>query len=170
MKIKDRLEFRNKGPVLQFKEDKLVSEAVHQMSAKNFGAGVVVDQKGRPVGIVTERDFMKRLLNKGLDPNKTKLKDIMTTNIKLGRAEDDILDWMRHMSNERFRHLPIVDDDGKLIGMVSQGDFVSYTWPELLSLVKNSAVKSMGNYTQLYMFLIGTIVYTAIMLWLFKGY
>ncbi len=170
MKIKDRLEFRNKGPVLQFKGDDLVDDAIHQMSVKNFGAAVVVDPKGRPVGIVTERDFMKRLLNKGLDPHKTKLKDIMTTHIKVGRAEDDILEWMRHMSNERFRHLPIVDEEGKLIGMVSQGDFVSYTWPELLSLVKNSAVRSMGHHTQLYMFLVGILVYTAVMLWLFKGY
>ncbi len=56
----------------------------------------------------------------------------MTTDLKVARADDDLLDWLRLMSNERFRHLPVVDDQGVIIGMMSQGDFVSYTWPELM--------------------------------------
>lgn len=168
MKIKDRFEFRNKGPVLQFKGDVLVSDAVHIMAIKNYGACIIVDNGIRPIGIVSERDLMRRLLDKGLDPKKTKLKDIMSTNLKLGSPEDDVVDWLRQMSNERFRHLPIVDQDGKLIGLVSQGDFVSYTWPDLLSFMKASAIKSMGTHTQLYALLIGVLLYTALMLLLFK--
>ncbi|MBX9697130.1 MAG: CBS domain-containing protein, partial [Alphaproteobacteria bacterium] len=131
---------------------------------------IIVDKETHPIGIVSERDLMKRLLDKGLDPKKTKLKEIMSTNLKLGRPEDDIVEWLRQMSNERFRHLPIVDQDGKLIGLVSQGDFVSYTWPDLLSFMKSSAIKSMGTNTQLYALLIGILIYTAVMLWLFKAF
>jgi Mg/Co/Ni transporter MgtE len=63
----------------------------------------------------------------------------MTTDLKVARAEDDLLDWLRHMSNERFRHLPVVDDEGRLISILSQGDFVSYTWPELMSRLREQA-------------------------------
>jgi signal-transduction protein with cAMP-binding, CBS, and nucleotidyltransferase domain len=100
---------------------------------------VIVNPDNKPLGIVTERDFMRRLLCKGLDQNKTKLSAIMTSDLRLAKADDDLLDWLRQMSNDRFRHLPVVDDDGTLIGLMSQGDFVSYTWPQLLSRVKEQA-------------------------------
>ncbi len=139
MKIKDRPEFQRKSIVLTFKPDDTVFSAIQAMSEKNFGAVVVVDPAQKPVGIVTERDFMRRLLNNALDPKKTLLRDIMTTDLKLAKAEDDLLEWLRQMSNDRFRHLPVVGDDGTLVGIMSQGDFVSYTWPQLLSRVTEQA-------------------------------
>jgi CBS domain-containing protein len=135
MKIEDRLEFKNKAPVYTLGPDALVMTAVKAMSEKNYGAVVVVDPGKKPIGIVTERDFMRRLLNDGRDPNTTKLSDIMTTNLKLAKADDNLLEWLQQMSNERFRHLPVVDDHGVLVNMMSQGDFVSYTWPQLLNRV-----------------------------------
>jgi CBS domain-containing protein len=139
MKIKDRPEFQNKSAVLTFGPDEKVLGAIQSMSAKNYGAAVIVDDKRKPVGIVTERDFMRRLLDKELNPKTTKLSAIMTSDLKLAKADDNLLDWLRQMSNERFRHVPVVDDDGVLIGIMSQGDFVSYTWPELLGRVKEQA-------------------------------
>ncbi len=139
MKIKDRPEFNMKSPVMTFGPDETVFNAVQAMSERNYGAAVVVDAKQMPLGIVTERDFMRRLLFKQLDQKKTKLSQIMTTDLKLASADDDLLDWLRQMSNERFRHLPVVDETGVLIGIMSQGDFVSYTWPELFNRVKEQA-------------------------------
>ena len=139
MKIKDRTEFSSKSTVMTFAPDETVFNAAQAMSEKNYGAAVVVSPDFKPVGIVTERDFMRRLINKGLDPVTTPLSAIMTTDLKLANAEDNLLDWLRQMSNERFRHLPVVDDDGKLISIMSQGDFVSYTWPELFSRLKEQA-------------------------------
>ena len=139
MKIKDQSEFSRKGQVLTFSPDDTVMTAVQAMSEKNFGAAVIVSNDNKPLGIVTERDFMRRLLDKNLDPKTTPLKAIMTTDLKLARADDDLLDWLRQMSNDRFRHLPVVDEAGTLIGIMSQGDFVSYTWPELLTRVKEQA-------------------------------
>ena len=134
MKIKDRPEFRSKAAVLTFGPKALVSEAVAIMSERNYGAAVIVSPDRKPLGIVTERDFMRRLLNKRMDPDQTTLDQIMTTDLKMARADDDLLDWLRLMSNERFRHLPVVDDQGIIISMMSQGDFVSYTWPELMAV------------------------------------
>lgn len=139
MKIEERLEFRNKAPVYTLGPDEMVMTAVKVMSEKNFGAVVVVDAAKNPLGIVTERDFMRRLLNTGRDPNTTKLREIMTTDLKLAKGGDDLLDWMQQMSNGRFRHLPVVDDHGTLINMMSQGDFVAYTWPQLLNRVAEHA-------------------------------
>lgn len=93
---------------------------------------------------------MRRLIDKGLDAATTPLSQIMTTELKIGQADDLMVDWVRQMSNERFRHLPIVDENNKLINIMSQGDFVSYTWPQLLNLAKDQAVKTVsGNYTWL---------------------
>ena len=109
------------------------------MSEKNYGAVVIVSPDQKPIGIVTERDFMRRLLAKGLDPTRTALRDIMTSDLKVAKPEDELLDWLRQMSNDRFRHVPVVDDDGRVITIMSQGDFVSYTWPELLSRLTEQA-------------------------------
>ncbi len=139
MRIRDRAEFSSKSAVMTFTPDQTVLVAAQAMSEKNYGAAVVIGPDRKPLGIVTERDFMRRLINKGLDPLVTPLSAIMTTDLKLAKADDDLLDWLRLMSNERFRHLPVVDDDGKLISIMSQGDFVSYTWPELFSRVREQA-------------------------------
>ena len=135
MKIKDRPEFKRKSQVLTFSPGDTVLTAVKIMSEKNYGAAVIVSGDRKPIGIVTERDLMRRLLNQERDPKATTLSEIMTTDLKLAREDDDLLDWLRQMSNDRFRHLPIVDQDGVLVGIMSQGDFVSYTWPQLLGRV-----------------------------------
>lgn len=139
MKIKDRAEFSNKSSVMTFSPDDTVFYAAQAMSAKNYGAAVIVGTDRKPIGIVTERDFMRRLINNRLDPVTTPLSAIMTTDLKLARADDNLLDWLRQMSNDRFRHLPVVDENGVLVSIMSQGDFVSYTWPELMVRVREQA-------------------------------
>jgi CBS domain-containing protein len=157
MRIMDRPEFGRKGSVMTFAASDMVSVAVKAMSAKNYGAAVIVDKQNKPIGIVTERDFMRRLLNKELDQKKTPISAIMTKDLRVAKAEDNLLDWLRMMSNDRFRHLPVVDDDGKLIDMMSQGDFVSYTWPELLSRVKEQARATFDVNPSIYTF-IGVLI------------
>ena len=139
MQIKDRPEFRRKDAVLTMEPGAMVATAVEVMSAKNYGAVVIVSPDQKPIGIVTERDFMRRLLAKGLDPAVTPLRDIMTSDLKVAKPEDELLDWLRQMSNDRFRHVPVVDEDGRVLTIMSQGDFVSYTWPELLSRLTEQA-------------------------------
>ncbi|MBJ7446550.1 MAG: CBS domain-containing protein [Brevundimonas sp.] len=161
MKIKDRPEFRSKAAVLTFGPKALVSEAVAIMSERNYGAAVIVSPDRKPLGIVTERDFMRRLLNKRLDPDKTTLDQIMTTDLKMARADDDLLDWLRLMSNERFRHLPVIDDQGIIISMMSQGDFVSYTWPELMGRLKEQAKATFDVSPSIVLMIAGVAVFAA---------
>lgn len=139
MQLKDRPEFSRKGTVLTMKADASVARAVAEMSELNYGAVVIVTEDQMPIGIVTERDFMRRLLAKGLDPATTRLADIMTTDLKVAKPEDELLDWLRQMSNDRFRHVPVVGEDGRVLTMMSQGDFVSYTWPQLFARLTEQA-------------------------------
>jgi CBS domain-containing protein len=164
MQIQDRPEFRSKTAVMTFAPDAFVIDAVRAMSERNYGAVVVVDKDHKPVGIVSERDFMRRLLNRELDPKVTRLEEIMTRDLKLARKDDELLGWLQQMSNERFRHLPIVDDDGRLINIMSQGDFVSYTWPQLLSRVGEQARATFDVNPSMYVAIGGAIVFMLIIL------
>ena len=157
MKIRDRPEFKRKSSVLTFGPQETVFSAVQIMSDKNYGAAVVISPDRKPIGIVTERDFMRRLLKQQLDPKTTLLSDIMTTDLKLAREDDDLLDWLRQMSNDRFRHLPVVDEHGTLVSIMSQGDFVSYTWPQLMGRVTEQA-KATFNINPSIFTAVGTLI------------
>ncbi len=142
MKIKERLEFANKPPPYALRGEEKVSTAIVSMAQKNIGSVVIVDPDMKVLGIVTERDLVRRLLAEKRNPDTTNLSDIMTTNPRTAQEDDDVVEQLRLMSNERFRHLPIVDENGQLTSILSQGDFVAYTWPELLVLVKKKATET----------------------------
>lgn len=169
MKIKDRPEYRSKPVPFSLRANDVVPTAVKTMSEKNIGSVVIVDDDMQVKGIVTERDLMRRLLNKALDPNTTPLSAIMTTEVRTGRAEDDVIDWLRQMSNERFRHLPVVDEQGRLVNIMSQGDFVSFTWPDLLDLLKEKTRDSLkGGASQMPILIAGVTVYAVLVLAIVK--
>lgn len=169
MKIKDRIEFKSKPPVMTFAPDDMVIQAVKAMSEKNYGASVIVDSANKPVGIVTERDFMRRLLAKELDANTTPISKIMTSDLKLASEEDQVVEWLRIMSNERFRHLPVIDAQGKLLNLMSQGDFVSYTWPQLISRAKEVVAKSFMERFHLHLIVGGVMIYSIIMVFVMRS-
>lgn len=166
MRIIDRIEYGSKAKPLTFLGETNVADAVSVMSERNYGSVIIVDAKGDIAGMVTERDIMKRLVNQGKDPKKTTLADIMTADVRVAKETDDVRDWMRVMSNERFRRLPVVDSQGKLVSIMTQGDFVSYTWPELLDQVKDKAVSTVSNNSQLFLIAGGVLLYSIVLVFL----
>lgn len=132
MRIKDRQEFASKPKTMTASKDLTVFDAVKKMNSKNFGSIIIVDEDERLLGMFTERDLLKRVVAEGKDPQAVRLDDVMTTELRVAREDDNILEWLRIMSNERFRRLPIVDDENRVTGIMTQGDFVSYTWPDLV--------------------------------------
>jgi CBS domain-containing protein len=131
-RLMDRSDYREKPKPLTRPPEATVAEAVAAMSDKNYGCVIVTDPEEKVIGVVTERDIMNKLVARGLDAKTTKLSDIMTENPRLAREDDDMIEWLRIMSNERFRRLPVVDGQGRIKAVFTQGDFVSYTWPELM--------------------------------------
>jgi CBS domain-containing protein len=143
VKIKERWEFAHKPAVYSLRGDEKVSTAIKVLAERNIGSVVVVDDDMKVQGILTERDLVRRLLGERRDQETTALSDIMTTDPRTAREDDDVVECLRLMSNERFRHLPIVDESGRLTNILSQGDFVAYTWPELLLLVRKKATETL---------------------------
>ena len=135
MKIKDRPEFASKPQAFALRGEETVASAVKTMVERNIGSVVIVDAETKVQGIVTERDIL-RFVAENLDPKTTPLSRIMSTQLKTAKLDDDDMEWLQHMSEERFRHLPIVDENGRLLGILSQGDFVAQTWEDLLVLVR----------------------------------
>jgi CBS domain-containing protein len=146
MRIKDRLEASPMPEPLTVGPDQTVAEAVARMADKNYGSAIVVSPERKVIGIITERDILNRLVNPGRHAKETKVSEIMTANPHLANENDEIVTWMRVMTKERFRRLPVVDDNDHIKAVVTQTDIVSYTWPRLIEqateLTKTSVKRS----------------------------
>jgi CBS domain-containing protein len=164
MRIRDRAEFRSKPKPLTMRPDATVAEAVAAMALKNYGSVIVTDDDDRVQGVVTERDVMKRIVNDGRDAKATPLSEIMTAEPRVASADDDVLDWLRIMSNERFRRLPVVDADGRVTAVFTQGDFVSYTWPDLMGQARELAKATVFRNWHFVLIGGGIMLYTIVMI------
>ena len=157
----DRPEFKSKPKPVTFLPTDNVSDAIIVMSNKNYGSVIIVDKHDKVIGIVTERDIVKKLVKDGLSAKNTNLEAIMTKNPRVANEHDSILDWLRIMSNDRFRRLPVVDEEGKIKVIFTQGDFVSYTWPDLIyqasQLAKSTFMRGFSVNTLLIMMLVYAI-------------
>jgi CBS domain-containing protein len=103
--------------------DQTIRDALTTLAQHNFGALVVVDEANKPVGIISERDIV-RLAAKDDGFFSARVSDVMTKNVITGVGQDELKAVANTMTERRIRHLPIVDDNGVLIGIVSIGDIV----------------------------------------------
>jgi signal-transduction protein with cAMP-binding, CBS, and nucleotidyltransferase domain len=102
-----------------------VIEAVKQMVEANVGS-LLVTEDGRIVGIVTERDYLRRVALEGRDENEAAVREIMTTPLVVVARETTVDECMSLMTEQRIRHLPVAEGD-EVIGLVSIGDLVKFT-------------------------------------------
>jgi CBS domain-containing protein len=105
-------------------------DAARRMRDRQVGTVVVVDGE-RPVGILTDRDLTVRVLAAGLDPNKTRVSEIMTPSPTTVTEETEIVTAIGHMRAGRFRRLPVVGSDGRLRGIIALDDVVGVVATEL---------------------------------------
>lgn len=112
--------------------DDPVSRAVELLANRRIGAVVVTSDGISPEGILSERDIVRDLARGG-DTLSRKVSDLMTREVATCICADDALAVLERMTEGRFRHLPVVDADGRLIGVVSIGDAVSARLKELAS-------------------------------------
>lgn len=99
-----------------------VYDAIRLMADKQIGALVVVDG-GAIVGIVTERDYARKIVLMDRSSKTTAVRDIMSPHVRFVQLDQTTYDCMALMTERRMRHLPVMED-GKLVGMVSIGDLV----------------------------------------------
>lgn len=119
----ERILKRKGRKVLTVLQATSVPDAVDRMKREKVGALVVSDDGRTIQGIISERDILNALASYGAGLEDMSVRDIMTTRVESCKLEDSLKQIMSIMTNRRFRHMPVVDDNG-LCGMVSLGDVV----------------------------------------------
>jgi len=115
----------NKGSsVWSISPDTLVYDAIALMADKNIGALLVVDH-GKLVGILSERDYTRKIALKGKSSKQTRVKEILSGQVIRVSPAHTVEDCMRLMTDHRIRHLPVLDGD-KIMGIISIGDLVNW--------------------------------------------
>lgn len=99
--------------------DATVANAVHKMLDHHVGAVAVVDSDFRVAGIFTERDVLRKLALTRIDPQTTSVRELMTTPVEMATLGTRPGEALSIMLERHFRHLPVADDDGKLLGILS---------------------------------------------------
>jgi CBS domain-containing protein len=116
---------QKRGEIFSVTPDTCVDDAVRIMDEKNVGALPVL--KGEKlVGMLSERDYARKVMLRGKKSSETKVSEIMSTNVTVTHPNEGVEECLRAMTDHRFRHLPVVDEKGKMIGIISIGDLVKY--------------------------------------------
>ena len=119
--VKHLLDSKGSG-VISIASDASVLDAIKLMADRSVGS-LLVMEGDRLEGIVTERDYARKVIIKGRASESTQVGEIMTTKVIKARSEQTVRECMAVMSEKRIRHLPVVDD-GKVSGIISIGDLV----------------------------------------------
>jgi CBS domain-containing protein len=110
------------GDVISIERALSVFDAIKLMADRAVGSLLVMDG-GNLVGIVTERDYARKVILKGRSSETTSVEEVMTTEVLTATAAQTVNECMTLMTEKRIRHLPIVEED-KVIGIISIGDLV----------------------------------------------
>ena len=125
-----------------------VMEAALRMSARCVGSLMVLDEGSRPVGILTDRDLAIRVVGKGLDPVGTRVHDVMSKAPDCVQEETTIETALAYMRTGPYRRLPVVDQNGKLLGIVSLDDILellSEEFHDIGQLIRNESPASLAE-------------------------
>lgn len=128
MKVLDPVSMllRQKGSsIYSLPSDASVYSAIEQMADKRVGALLVIDE-GHLVGIISERDYARKVVLRGRSSKDTFVREIMTPNPLTIHCDTTVDEAMRLMTENRFRHLPVVDSKGNVAGILSIGDLVNW--------------------------------------------
>ncbi len=119
--------------------DTMIYDALKLMAEKEIGALLVLDG-GKLVGIMSERDYARKVILKGKSSLETPVREIMTPKVFFVRPQQSVEECMALMTDKHIRHLPVMDGD-KVVGVISIGDLVKATIDE-----KDFLIKQLENY------------------------
>ena len=122
MKLVKHLLDRKGREIIAIAEDASVLDAIKMLADRSIGSLLVMDGDTLK-GIVTERDYARKVLIKGRSSKTTQVREIMTTEVYTANTDQTVNDCMTVMTEKRIRHLPVVDN-GEVVGLISIGDLV----------------------------------------------
>jgi len=126
------------SPVVTIDENAPANRVAELMDKHGYGCIIVVNKQGKPIGIITEKDLIGRVLAVNMKPDSVKAKDTMTTPLITIEPDESITEAARRMSRLNIRRLGVVYK-GELIGLVSSKDIVA-VMPELIETIQEKAL------------------------------
>jgi CBS domain-containing protein len=152
---------KSKGrEVFTVRETATVFDAIGKMESNNVGALVVLEapgdatgrealhpaQGGRPCGMITERDYLRKVALKGRASRTTFVKEIMSTDLVSVEGHTDLEECMSLITRRRIRHLPVIEN-GRLVGLVSIGDVVRHLARDRQRQIEDLTAYIQGRYS-----------------------
>lgn len=131
---------RKGADVISLPPTATVLDAATLMNARGIGA-MLVCENNRPVGIFTERDVLRRVVAVERAPSEVPLREVMSTGLATCTRDTDVEQCAAIMTERRIRHLPVVDDNGAVIGLISIGDVVAHRVEE-----QNEKIEALNRY------------------------
>jgi CBS domain-containing protein len=128
LNVSDIVNQKSIKDVKTINETSSVYEAISKMTENGVGGLIVTTSSGQLAGVITERDYLTKVILKGLTSKDTQVSKIMTPRAKLVTVKSDAsaATVMRIMTDKKIRHLPIVENNDKVIGVVSIGDVIKF--------------------------------------------
>lgn len=128
--------------VITIDADASVMKAVNLMNENEIGC-LIVTRRGRAVGIITERDLLKRVILKSKNPKKTMVREIMTKPLIAGQPDMDLEEATRLMFKMKIKKLPVVETDGRLLGLITLTDVARFQ-PQMIKILKKLSAQTLA--------------------------
>jgi len=135
----DSILARKGGEIFSILPDATVFEAIEMMDQKNVGA-LAVMENDRLVGMISERDYTRKVFLRGKRSRETKVTEIMSTNVTTARPQESVDECLRVMTEKHIRHLPVLDGEN-MVGIISIGDLVKW-----VIATQSAAIEHLENY------------------------
>jgi len=131
--------------IFSISPDATVFEAVEIMANKNVGA-LLVTQDGKLVGMISERDYTRKVMLRGKKSRETAVREIMSSDLTVVHSREPVENCLRMMTDKRIRHLPVLDGD-TIRGIISIGDLVKWVIASQSAAIAHLEMYISGGYT-----------------------